>query len=431
MVRATGVADSLTVIIFTRDESTKAEPLVSRLETVLDGSDPEIFTLVERRQASADEIWSTVMTASRTVRSMQHSGDVTTAASGPDTVPDLPPARDDWVVVMDVDRLHPAELVPALIRAGQRARADIVVASDSRDRGLVGTSPVASALSRSASGADRLAHQLMPPGRLSDMSDPMRGFFAVRRDSVDPAILSPRREGPVRGTFDRRRYLSIAELPAGGRPPQDALPAPSVRKHRERNAVPGSSPGRTRTPRPWRSVVRAGGFAAVGVTGLLVNSVALWGFVDVLGLGLLLSAALATQVSTAWNFLLVDALVFRGPKTRSTWSRFLGFAVVNNVVLLLRLPLLSWLVYAVGIPYLAANIVSLLAAFAARFVISDRYLFGTRSSHDSHAREADPVRRIGGRHTGTASSGIGTAGNTWPPGGARDRSDGSGLALPA
>lgn len=185
------------------------------------------------------------------------------------------------------------------------------------------------------------------------------------------------------------------------------------------------------TRRRWPAVARAVGFGVVGVTGLLVNSLALWAFVDVLGLGLLLSATLATQVSTTWNFVLSDALVFRGPKSRSTWSRFLGFAVVNNIVLLLRLPLLSWLAFTVGITYLWANVLSLLAAFAVRFLISDRYLFSTRSSDDSHAREAASVGRVSGRHSSAGVTDLGAVGEPWPPGGARDRPDGGGCAVPA
>ena len=184
-----------------------------------------------------------------------------------------------------------------------------------------------------------------------------------------------------------------------------------------RETVP-AAPRRTVTEAPWRSrpsrarpvvlngratrrsvryrlseyVARAGpaftrvaGFALAGVTGLLVNSFALWAFVDVLHITLLLAATMATQVSTIWNFLLIDTYVYSGRKGRSGWTRFLGFAVVNNVVLLLRLPLLAWFVHSLGLGYLWANLLTLLIAFTARYLISDRYLFSTRSPHDAHA----------------------------------------------
>ena len=46
-----------------------------------------------------------------------------------------------------------------------------------------------------------------------------------------------------------------------------------------------------------------------------MNTIALWLLVNLLGVSLLWSAALATQASTLWNFVLTDRLVFRGPRT--------------------------------------------------------------------------------------------------------------------
>ena len=117
---------------------------------------------------------------------------------------------------------------------------------------------------------------------------------------------------------------------------------------------------------------------------------ALWLLVERFGLGVLASAALATQASTAWNFLLTDRLVFRGPKLRRPIHRFLGFALVNNVTLLARLPLLAWLIH-LGIGYLAANVATLAAAFAARFILSDRYLFLRGETVTSTARRNDEL----------------------------------------
>lgn len=135
------------------------------------------------------------------------------------------------------------------------------------------------------------------------------------------------------------------------------------------------------------------GFAAVGASGLLVNSVALWLFVSGWGAGLLLSAVLATQVSTLWNFALTDGLVFRGVKARPWWQRFGGFAIINNAVLLLRLPLLYWLIRSLGFHYIAANVLTLLAAFAVRFVVADLYLFSSRRDMSAISRPRPlPVR---------------------------------------
>jgi len=176
---------------------------------------------------------------------------------------------------------------------------------------------------------------------------------------------------------------------------------------------------------------RVAGFALAGVTGLAVNSAALWAFVDLLHVPLLVAAMLATQVSTTWNFLLIDRFVYSGPRQRSAWSRFLGFAAVNNVVLLLRLPLLAWFVHTLGMGYLWANVVTLLIAFTVRYLISDRYLFRTRSPHDAHAREATAAGVADGRHRRTRTAARRAATGQRSSGGARDRPERPPVAVPA
>ena len=54
------------------------------------------------------------------------------------------------------------------------------------------------------------------------------------------------------------------------------------------------------------------GFAVVGASGLVVNQVALWFLTSKVGVYYLLSAVVATQISTIWNFALVERFVFDG-----------------------------------------------------------------------------------------------------------------------
>ena len=98
-----------------------------------------------------------------------------------------------------------------------------------------------------------------------------------------------------------------------------------------------------------------------------------------LALGYVLGAILATQVSTTWNYLLLDRLVYRGVKARRSWYRYLLFSLTNNLVLLVRIPVLALLV-AVGTNYLLANATTLLASFAVRFLTSDRIVYRSEKS---------------------------------------------------
>ena len=78
-----------------------------------------------------------------------------------------------------------------------------------------------------------------------------------------------------------------------------------------------------------------------------MNSAALWLLhMNVLQLHYLVAAALATQVSTLWNFVLTDRVVFRRTRSDGGWGRMWRFFLMNNLALLLRLPLLALLVNA-------------------------------------------------------------------------------------
>jgi dolichol-phosphate mannosyltransferase len=135
----------------------------------------------------------------------------------------------------------------------------------------------------------------------------------------------------------------------------------------------------TQTALPGGRVGRFLGFALIGATGLVVNQVALWVFTEKFGIYYLLSAILATQVSTVWNFVLVERWVFDGG-TEGRLRRLGLFWLMNNAWLLLRTPLLWVLTSAVHINYLWSNALVLGAMTLVRFGIADRLIWADRGS---------------------------------------------------
>jgi rhamnosyl/mannosyltransferase len=118
-------------------------------------------------------------------------------------------ARADWAVVMDGDLQHPPAVVAELLAAAPGH--DVVVATryaDGGDGSGLG-SPYRHAVSR---GSKVLAARLLG-GAVARMSDPLSGFFAVRRaaldlDAVDPIGYKILLELVVRSGLER-----IAEVP--------------------------------------------------------------------------------------------------------------------------------------------------------------------------------------------------------------------------
>ena len=145
-----------------------------------------------------------------------------------------------------------------------------------------------------------------------------------------------------------------------------------------------------------RRVGRFFGFAAVGVSGLVVNQFALWLFTDVFGLYYLWSAVLATQLSTLWNFALVERYVFDGGR-QGRWARLGWFALMNNIWLLARTPFLYLLTTGAGLNYLISNAVVLGAMTVVRFGIADGLIWADRSANGEDDADVS-ARRTGVWH---------------------------------
>ena len=120
-------------------------------------------------------------------------------------------------------------------------------------------------------------------------------------------------------------------------------------------------------------------FAAVGVTGLVVNQLALWAATDGIGIHYVFSAILATQLSTAWNFALSEWWVFKAERT-GRWTRLFWFAVMNNAWLAARVPFLFMLTEWAGLHYLLSNFIALAASTVGRFAIADTWIWTGRGA---------------------------------------------------
>jgi dolichol-phosphate mannosyltransferase len=97
-------------------------------------------------------------------------------------------ARGDWLAVMDADLQHPPEALADLFATGESAGADIVCATrNGSGGGRDGLGAARDVISKSFATFARRAF----PRRLRGVSDPMSGFFMVRRGALDPEALHP------------------------------------------------------------------------------------------------------------------------------------------------------------------------------------------------------------------------------------------------
>jgi len=115
-----------------------------------------------------------------------------------------------WVAVMDGDLQHPPAVLPALVAPFIDGTADVVVASRYRDGacpdGLAGTGR------RAVSRASRTFVRLLF-GRARGVTDPMGGFFCIRRSVVEGVDLRPSGFKILLEILERGRWERVAEVP--------------------------------------------------------------------------------------------------------------------------------------------------------------------------------------------------------------------------
>lgn len=192
-VRSTSVSDScgseLTVVVPTRDERDNISPLLTRLESVCPELQIEVLFVDDSADDTSRVIRELAGRSSRTVNVIHRPAQDRVGGLGGAVVAGLTVARSEWICVMDADLQHPPELLEPLLAEARRSHADVIVASRYRQGGDVGEfSPLRAALSR---GSGLLARAMFPR-RLHGISDPLSGFFLIRRDAVDLSTLRPR-----------------------------------------------------------------------------------------------------------------------------------------------------------------------------------------------------------------------------------------------
>ena len=369
------VTAEVAVIVPTRNESGNIRPLLDRLADALTGRHAVVVFVDDSDDDTPTQIIEQrTATALNVILRHRPPGDRNGGLGGA-VVEGLRLVAAQWVVVMDGDLQHPPELVRQMVEAAERNGRDVVVASrycragsadglSSTSRAL--TSRVASALSR-----------CLFPRRLSGVSDPMTGMFLLRGGRVDPEVLRPRGFKILLEILGRSDRLSIGEVPLSfgqrhwGRSKASLREGARFLLHLLTLRLATITPVGLRSGPRGRAVL----FGMVGASGLAANSVAFLALNDVLHGHYVIAAAGATQVSTLWNFLLLEALVF-GARKRGTWPvRLAKFAAFNNVTLLLRVPLLILLVREMRMASGAANVVTLVVLFAGRFLFADRMIY--------------------------------------------------------
>jgi dolichol-phosphate mannosyltransferase len=353
-----------TIIVPTYNEGGNVEALVRRLATSLDRpQDAEVLFVDDSTDDTPQRIIDVSYDALMPVRMIHREGEERVGGLAGAVTAGLRASDADYVVVMDGDLQHPPELVPEL----RRVAGDVDLAVASRYTGEGDSGGLAGTWRRSVSSLTTLLARSCFPRRVGKVcTDPMTGFFCIRREAVDLDRLQPR-GFKILLEILARHDLRVVELPFsfGDR-------------------VDGESKA------SWQNGLhflyqmaslrmgRMSRFALVGALGTLVNLAVMWALVAV-DVPYVFAAIVAAELSILHNFLMQERFVFRDMRdgVHGWTSRILQFFAFNNVETVLRLPFLVLLVSGLGMFSVLAQAITLAVAFLLRFFFVSRIVYRT------------------------------------------------------
>jgi dolichol-phosphate mannosyltransferase len=314
-----GKEPQLSVIIPTRDEADNIPPLLNALRLalrgiraeliVVDDSDDETPQIVERLAAAPTNDSIRVRLVHRPPGPDRAGGLATAASMG------MEQATGTYLAVIDADLQHPPERLRALFDEAVDRDADVVMATRYRAGG-------------SHDGLDGISRRLISlglkwvakivfPDQLLRVSDPLGGFFLVRRSIVEGVTLRPIGYKISLELLVRCRWARLVEVPyhfqarVAGQSKSDFKQGLLVLRHMGRlvREVPAAA-------RFWK-------FALVGASGVVVNFALFLLLTQMLHLHQWLGWVVATEVSVLSNFTINYFLTWRDVTTHTAadWER--------------------------------------------------------------------------------------------------------------
>ncbi len=347
----------LSVVIPTRNERENVRRLVEEVSSALSGLDYGLLFVDDSTDGTEEVLGEMARTDDRITVHHRDRGNGLAGA----VVEGIGMSRGDLVAVLDADLQHPPSLLPALVARLEESGADIAVAS----RYLPGAGrPGLSPGRRLVSQATRLlAWAALGGARRS--TDPLSGFFVVRRSVVEGVELRPVGFKILLEILVRGRYGRVAEVPyvfverGGGQSKASLRQGVTYLSHV--GMLVAGSPSDARL---WK-------FLLVGASGVLVNMAVFWLMFYPLGVPYMLAGVAAGLISTFTNFILNNAFTWADRRVGglSVFVRRLGrYYVATWLGYLVYLALL-WLFARLGFAPMLANLLAVGVAGMMNFVV--------------------------------------------------------------
>lgn len=280
-------------------------------------------------------------------------------------------ARSDILQVIDADFSHPPELIPRFYEA-VRDGADIAIGSRYMKGGDIEQWPLKRRVI--SLGATAFGRVLFP-----EVTDPVSGFFAVRREVVAGAPLAPRGYKILMEVLGRGRWHSFVEIPFVFKDREEGtskLRLDTMVDYLRQCAGIARFTVTRRAGPVWDEWVKIVRFGLVGLSGIFVNMGLLYALTEIVGIYYLVSAAIAIELSIVNNFIWNDVWTFKSAgdlRFERKVQRFASFQAVSVGGLAINMVVLYLLADIAGVYYLVANLAGILIAFAWNYGVNRHY----------------------------------------------------------
>jgi dolichol-phosphate mannosyltransferase len=326
-------APELSIIVPTFNERANIPLLVARLQRTLEGTDWEVIFVDDNSPDGSAAAARAIGETDARVRCIRRIGRRGLAGA---CLEGMLASQARFVAVMDADLQHDETLLAGMLAGLRRGDVDLAVASR-----YFGTGS-AQGLSGRRADYSRWSTELARRLLRVDLTDPMSGFFMLRRTAVEelaPSLSSQGFKILLDIVASSRGTLRIAELPYVFRERQHGESKLDARIVLDFFALVMAK--LTDDAVSFRFLI----FCFVGLTGVFIHMSALAVALDLGGLAFGPGQAAATITAIAWNFVLNNALTYRDQRLTG-WSFATGllrFEVICAVGAISNVGVATWI----------------------------------------------------------------------------------------
>jgi len=360
-------APELTVVVPTFNERTNVPLLIARLQRTLDGIDWEVVFVDDNSPDGTAAAARALGEGDARVRCIRRIGRRGLAGA---CLEGMLASQARFVAVMDADLQHDETLLTEMLARLRPGDVDLAVASSYAGEGSADGLP-----GRRASysrWSTVLARRLLRV----DLSDPMSGFFMLRRSAVEelaPALSSQGFKILLDIIASARGALRIAELPYVFRERQHGDSKLDARAVLDFFALVLSK--LTNDVVSFRFLM----YCLVGLTGVVIHMAALMVAVDLVGLSFEPAQTAATATAIVWNFALNNAVTYRDQRLAG-WAFVTGllrFLVICAVGAISNVGVATW-IYGSDPRWWLAGLAGALMGAAWNYIVSAAFVWRAR-----------------------------------------------------